>query len=151
MKFCCLLAVKDMERSKAFYKKYLGLGVETDWGANVTLDGGEIALQTLKTWEEFIGGIDVRFKGNAGELAFEKDNFDDFLKNLDELELVHPLVEHSWGQRVVRFYDPDGHIIEVGERMKSVVERFQASGMSIDEIAKRMDVSENDIHKMLQS
>ncbi|GHU66198.1 glyoxalase [Clostridia bacterium] len=151
MKFCCLFVVKDMERSKAFYKKYLGLEVEVDWGANVTLTGGGIALQTLETWEKFIGGLDVSFRGNTSELAFEEENFDDFLRNLDELELVHPLVEHSWGQRVVRFYDPDGHIIEVGEKMKSVVERFQASGMSIDEIAKKMDVSEKDIYKMLQS
>jgi transposase len=51
----------------------------------------------------------------------------------------------------VRFYDPDGHIIEVGEKMKSVVERFQARGMSIDEIAKKMDITEKDIYKMLQS
>jgi catechol 2,3-dioxygenase-like lactoylglutathione lyase family enzyme len=151
MKFCCLFVVKDMERSKAFYKKYLGLEVEVDWGANVTLTGGGIALQTLETWEKFIGGLDVSFKSNTSELAFEEDNFDDFLKNLDELELVHPLIEHSWGQRVVRFYDPDGHIIEVGEKMKSVVERFQARGMSIDEIAKKMDVNEKDIYKMLQS
>jgi len=27
------------------------------------------------------------------------------------------LMEHSWGQRVVRFYDPDGNLIEVGTPM----------------------------------
>ncbi|MBQ6426348.1 MAG: hypothetical protein IJJ92_06105 [Clostridia bacterium] len=27
---------------------------------------------------------------------------------------VNRLVTHSWGQRVVRFYDPDGNLIEVG-------------------------------------
>ncbi|MDR0854077.1 MAG: hypothetical protein LBN34_06890, partial [Clostridiales Family XIII bacterium] len=79
--------------------------------SDVNVDVSKISDET---WEKFIGGLDVSFKGNTSELAFEEDNFDDFLKNLDELELVHPLVEHSWGQRVVRFYDPDGHIIEVG-------------------------------------
>ena len=36
------------------------------------------------------------------------------------IEYVHPVKEHGWGQRVVRFYDPDKHIIEVGENMKVV-------------------------------
>lgn len=70
-----LIAVTDMERSKAFYKKYLCLDVEVDFGANVTLTGG-IALQTLDSWRGFIGGIDVSFKNNAVELYFEKKDFD---------------------------------------------------------------------------
>ena len=61
-----LIAVTDMERSKAFYKKHLGLEVETDFGANVTLTGG-LSLQTIKTWREFIGGLEVGFKGNDAE------------------------------------------------------------------------------------
>ena len=64
-----LIAVTDLERSKAFYKKYLNLDVEVDFGANVTLTGG-LALQTLETWREFIGGLAVSFKSNAGELYF---------------------------------------------------------------------------------
>ena len=32
-----------------------------------------------------------------------------------DISYVHPLIEHSWGQKVVRFYDPVMHIIEVGE------------------------------------
>ncbi|RGD67575.1 hypothetical protein [Hungatella hathewayi] len=27
-------------------------------------------------------------------------------------------MEHSWGQRGIRSYDLDGHIIEIGEDMK---------------------------------
>jgi hypothetical protein len=50
------------------------------------------------------------------------------------------VVEHPWGQRVIRFYDPDRHIIEVGENMKMVVRRFLQRGLSIDETAVRMDV-----------
>ncbi len=50
------------------------------------------------------------------------------------------MVEHSWGQRVARFYDPDKHIIEVGENMIMVVRRFLNSGLSIEETAIRMDV-----------
>jgi len=149
MKFLApLIAVSDIERSKAFYKKYLNLDVEVDFGANVTLTGG-LALQTLDTWREFIGDINISFKGNAGELYFEEDDFEGFLQNLDGLELVHPPVEHSWGQRVLRFYDPDGHIIEVGEKLTTVAIRFAESGMTAPEIADRMDVREEYVQQWL--
>ena len=87
-----LIAVTGIERSKAFYKKYLGLDAEADFGANVTLTGG-VALQTLETWQGFIGGKDVCFKSNAGELYFVEDDFDGFIQNLDGLELVHTVIE----------------------------------------------------------
>lgn len=143
-----LLAVRDMERSKAFYQKYLGQEIIIDYGANVTLTGG-FSLQTLESWRGFIGGLDVNFKGNDTELYFEAGNFDDFLKTIGELELVHPPVEHSWGQRGVRFYDPDGHIIEVGEKLTAVVGRFVKAGMSAPQIAARMDVKEEYVKQWL--
>ena len=59
------------------------------------------------------------------------------------------MFEHSWGQRVVRFYDLDGHIVEVGEDMKMVVNRFLASGMTMEEVSIRMDVSIEDLAKLL--
>ncbi|MCL1853302.1 MAG: VOC family protein [Peptococcaceae bacterium] len=143
-----LIVVADLERSKVFYKKHLGLDVEIDFGANVTLTGG-ISLQTLETWRGFIGGIDVKFKGNDMELYFEAADFDEYIKNLDELELVHPPLEHAWGQRGVRFYDPDGHIIEVGENIGAAVQRFRERGMTVSEIAVRMDVAEKYVQEWL--
>ena len=41
---------------------------------------------------------------------------------------------------MVRFYDPDGHIIEVGETMKTVCRRFLDAGMTPEQTAERMDV-----------
>ena len=139
-----MLVVADMEAAKAFYARVLGLRVEVDFGANVTLTGG-IALQTLDTWRHFIGAREdeVRFGGLDKELYFEEDDFDAFLAHLQgmqEVRLVHPCVEHSWGQRAVRFFDPDGHVIEVGENMRSVCRRFVAGGLTPEETAKRMDV-----------
>ncbi len=137
-----LIAVTDMERSKRFYHDVLGLEVILDVGANVTLTGN-IALQTKETWKEFIHGKDVSFGGNAFELYFEEDDIDGFVEKLNgmsETEFVHPLLEHSWGQRAIRFYDPDRHIIEVGENMDIVLKRFLQSGLTVEETAKRMDV-----------
>ena len=53
------------------------------------------------------------------------------------MEFVHDLREQPWGQRVARFYDPDGHIIEIGESMESVAVRFFRKGMSVEEISRR--------------
>ena len=35
----------------------------------------------------------------------------------DYTQYVNPLMEHSWGQKVIRFYDLDGNLIEVGTPM----------------------------------
>ena len=56
------------------------------------------------------------------------------------ISYVHPVHQQPWGQRAMRFYDPDGHIIEVGETMPSVVRRFLAQGLTLEEVAQRMDV-----------
>lgn len=145
MKFTCILiAVKDMEKAKQFYHDVLGLEVISDFGAHVILTGG-IALQTADTWKDFIHKQDeeIVFQNNACELYFEEDDMHAFaakLNHQEDIEYIHPFFEHSWGQRVVRFYDPDKHIIEVGENMNMVVRRFIDSGLSVEETAIRMDV-----------
>ena len=136
-----LLVVTDMDKTVAFYKNVLGLEVVLDFGANKTLTGG-LALQTLETYRAFIGTDDISFGGNDFELYFEEDDFDTFAEKLRacDVQYVHPVKEHPWGQRVVRFYDPDRHIIEVGENMKAVCRRFIDSGMTPEQTAARMDV-----------
>ena len=136
-----MLVVTDIDRSVEFYKKVLGLHVIMDFGANKTLTGG-LVLQTLETWKNFIGTDAVSFGSNSSEVYFEEDNYDSFITKLEkcEIEYVHPVKEHSWGQRVVRIYDPDKHIIEIGENIKAVCKRFLDSGMTKEQVAERMDV-----------
>ena len=138
-----LLAVTDLERSVAFYKQVLGLRKIADFGANVTLSGG-VCLQTAQSWAGFIEREpgELGWCGRVSELYFEEDEFDAFAEKLSRMDIhyVHPVKEHAWGQRVVRFYDPDGHIIEVGENIKSVCRRFLDSGMTPEQAAERMDV-----------
>lgn len=135
------IAVADREKSKQFYHDVLGLNVVADFGANVTLDGG-IVLQTLDTWKSFIRTDKVFLPNNAGELYFEEEDMDAFCDHLKKFEIyyVHELFEHRWGQRVVRFYDPDKHIIEVGEKLDAVIARFMEQGLSAEETAVRMDI-----------
>ena len=136
-----LLVVTDIDKSVEFYKNVLGLHKIMDFGANVTLTGG-LCLQSKESFKEFIDNKNIIFGSNSFEVYFEEDDFDSFAQKLEMLDIkyVHGIKEHSWGQRVVRFYDPDMHIIEVGENMKTVCKRFLDSGMTPEQVAKRMDV-----------
>ena len=139
-----MLVVNDIDKSVEFYENILGMSVILDFGANKTLTGG-LALQTAETYRDFIDGRTLCFGGNDFELYFEEDDFESFIQRLKrfDIEYVHPVKEHAWGQRVVRFYDPDKHIVEVGENLKSVCRRFLESGMTPEQTAERMDVPLN--------
>ncbi|MEA5036895.1 hypothetical protein SDC9_34998 [bioreactor metagenome] len=141
MKFICpLIVVDDIEASKKFYTKILGQEITMDFGANVTF-AESFAIQSKSSWTGFVDkpASDIRYQGNDAELYFEEEEFDVFVERLKtyEVKYVHPVIEHAWGQRVVRFYDPDMHIIEVGESMMNVCRRFHAEGMTVEEIVTR--------------
>lgn len=122
-----MLIVTDIDKSVEFYKKVLGLRVIMDFGANKTLTGG-LALQTLESWQKFIDTDDILFGSNSSEVYFEEDNFDKFAEKLKncEVEYVHPVREHSWGQRVVRIYVSDITALLVTGSILSV---FSGAGM----------------------
>lgn len=139
-----LIAVKDIEQAKAFYQSVLELNVMVDAGEHVQLTEG-IFLQTVDSWADFIHKkeTEVILENNAIELYFETKDMDAFIERLaarKDIEYLHPLLEHSWGQRAIRFYDLDKHIIEVAESIAMVVKRFFDSGMTIEEVAERTGV-----------
>ena len=114
-----LRVVSDIERSKKFYHDLFGLNVVLDNDGNVIMTDG-LVLQDERIWKEFIGK-DITSESNSCELYFEHYDVEGFAKQLDELypdiKYVNRLMTHSWGQQVVRFYDPDGNLIEVGTPM----------------------------------
>jgi catechol 2,3-dioxygenase-like lactoylglutathione lyase family enzyme len=111
-----LIVVNDIEKSKRFYKDLFGLDVILDNDGNVILTEG-LVLQDAKIWKEFIRK-DIVVQNNATELYFEEKDIEAFAKKLEAYEepivYVNRLMEHSWGQKVIRFYDLDGNLIEVG-------------------------------------
>lgn len=114
-----LIVVNDMERSKAFYKDLFGLEIVLDNDGNVILTEG-LVLQDAAIWKRFLEK-DIVPLNNASELYFEERDIEAFAKKLEEydqpIQYVNRLTEHSWGQKVIRFYDPDGNLIEVGTPM----------------------------------
>lgn len=145
------IAVKDVNRSKKFYQDLFGLEVFQDYGINLSFGG--LSLQQEFDWLIGVPRESIVEKSHNMELYFEEDDFDGFIAKLekrDDIQYIGGGVkEAGWGQRSVRFYDPDHHIIEVGEDMKMVVKRFLNSGMSMEETSKRMDVSVADLETLL--
>ena len=111
-----LVVVKDCRKALKFYNDMFGFELVRDNDGNMELTDG-LYLQEVKYWEKFLGKNAVS-KSNSTELYFEEPDIEDFIRKLEtlypETEYVNKLMTHSWGQRVVRFYDPDGNLIEVG-------------------------------------
>lgn len=114
-----LIVVKDIEKSRKFYHDLFGLDQVLDNNGNMILTEG-LVLQDEKIWKEFLGR-DVIPENNSCELYFEEKNIEAFARRLEKLypsiQYVNRLMTHSWGQKVIRFYDPDGNLIEVGTPM----------------------------------
>ena len=111
-----LVVVKNCVKALSFYKNVLGLELLQDNDGNMELSGG-VYLQEAQYWEKFTGK-EIAQRGNSCELYFEEPDIEAFVMKLEKLypdtEYVNRLMTHSWGQKVVRFYDPDGNLIEVG-------------------------------------
>ena len=137
----CVILVKDIEKSKHFYKTILGQNVINDFGRNIVFEGGlsiwqrDYALNLIfqeKTAEIAVGG-------NNFEIYFETQDLENLYNRLvnEKVEVIHSVMEHSWVQRGFRVRDPDGHIVEFSESMASVVRRLNMHGLSLEEVAKK--------------
>ena len=114
-----LIVVKDIERARQFYHDLFGLDLVLDNDGNMILTEG-LVLQAEGYWKEFLGR-EIIPENNSCELYYEEADIEGFIEKLEsyypEVRYVNRLMTHSWGQKVVRFYDPDGNLIEVGTPM----------------------------------
>lgn len=111
-----LVVVEDIEKSKKFYEDLFGLKLIKDNDGNMILTE-KLALQQKSYWGKFLNK-GVIIESNSAELYFEEENIEDFIIKLETLypriKYVNKLMTHTWGQKVIRFYDLDGNLIEVG-------------------------------------
>ena len=122
-----LIVVKDIEKSRQFYHDLFGIDLVLDNDGNMILTEG-LVLQDERIWKNFLGK-DIVSKSNSCELYFEEEDIDVFIEKLERMypniEYVNRLMTHSWGQRVIRFYDLDGNLIEVGTPIESIDSNLQ--------------------------
>jgi catechol 2,3-dioxygenase-like lactoylglutathione lyase family enzyme len=138
-----VVLVRDVAASRQFYEGVLEQKVFMDFGPNVSFAGGTFAIWQVDHAHEIMFG---KSSGEVGqgemEVYFESDDVSGMVKRFEKagVKFVHPMREQPWGQRVVRVYDPDGHIVEVGEPIPVFVMRFLGQGMSVEQVAERTSV-----------
>jgi len=133
----------------------MGEEIELDLGKNIGFKGG------LAIWEgEY--GRNVVFGDSSGgdysskrmlEIYYETGDMEKSFEILKSagVEFVHEVVEQPWKQLTVRFLDPDGHMIEVGERMDVCIRRLSASGRTPEQIAKETTMPVEAVNYMLRA
>ncbi len=136
-----MIIVKDIDNSKKFYLDILYEEISQDLGSYIVFGGG-FSMMTREKWNIFTNDAPA-LEGNCGhnfELYFEEDNLDDFVKKLErntDIKIFTEFQEAPWGQRTIRFFDPDKHVIEVSESMEAVVIRILSSGMTLQETSEK--------------
>jgi catechol 2,3-dioxygenase-like lactoylglutathione lyase family enzyme len=116
-----IVFVKDIQVSKTFYTEIMGLKVVQDHGTIVLFEN-HLAIHQARELAVTIWKADApsdtdqpQGRGNL-LLYFETPALEEtFARIKDQVKLIHPIERQAWGQRVFRFYDPDGHAIEIGE------------------------------------
>jgi len=136
-----LILVNDISVSRKFYEELLEQKVDMDFGPNVSFEGN-LAIHLKTHFQGLLGDAErypVTTRANNGELYFETDEIDRIFQRLEQagVEFLHVIQEQPWAQRVMRFYDPDGHIIEIGETMEIVVWRLYQQGCSVAQVVER--------------
>lgn len=151
MKFICpLIVVKDVERSKNFYEKVMGQAIKYDFGENVTFHG-DFAIHLESHYSGLIGNREIIHGSNSSELYFEYDDIESAVKKLKShgVIFVHDIREQPWRQRVVRFYDPDMHIIEIGESLEYLSFRLWKEDLDIPEISEIINMPVEFVEKSI--
>ena len=145
-----LLAVSDYAKSKAFYETILeqkvateidGVMAEFESGFCIHSDYADLVEGGTAYAPRPTGAnVEMKIKPNNWQLAFEVECMDSWIakiKAVAEIGILHDVAEYNWGQRVFRFCDYDGHIIEIGEDLKIVIKRFLSQGLSVEAVSER--------------
>ena len=147
MKFICsLITVDDITKARKLYEGILHQRVISDFGENVAFEGG-FALHQKDHFKQLIDNKEIITGANSFELYFEEDDL-----HTIELELkkegfifIHTIKEQPWRQQVLRFYDCDMNIIEIGERLEHEAYRLHKENKTIEEIMKLTYLSKKKI------
>ena len=147
-----VLFVKDMEASRKFYETVLLQEVAMDLGLNVGYKSGLALWQQDYALNVIHGRKVTPQKGNDIEVYFESEKIDEAYASVRSYgaEFVHEIREQPWGQRVFRFHDPDGFVIEIGEPMDSLVRRLSREGMTGEEILTKTTLPAEIVQALLR-
>ena len=155
LKFVCpLIVVEEIATSRQFYEQLLGQKVKFDFGVDVSFEG-DFTIHLKSHYQSLLGDATqypITKKAHNGELYFETDEIELIYQRLREagVEFIHVIQEQPWGQRVMRLYDPDGQIIEVGEPIETAIRRFYQQGWSIDRVAEKTGMPHEFVERVIK-
>jgi len=141
-----VLFVRDAKKARDFYTDVLKMTVVADFGEMNFIFKEGFALWQIDETNMIPQklGADNIYNVNAVsrfELCFETEDLDkvyDALKAAG-VKFLHEINTELWGQRNLRFYDPDGHLLEVGEAMHVFCQRiYEEEGRNLEAAAGRM-------------
>jgi predicted enzyme related to lactoylglutathione lyase len=149
-----LIVVEEISRSRQFYEDCLGQKIRYDFGVDVEFEGC-FSIHQKAHFQGLLGEarrFPIVQRSNSGELYFDTDEIEAVQTRLEQagVEFIHKVEEMPWGQRAMRLYDPDGHIIEIGETMEGAVRRLHQQGLTIEAIHQRTGMPEEFVEKALQ-
>lgn len=149
-----VLITDNIDNMKEFYIEVMGQTVEHDFGGCVIFDCGLSIWHVESNYAlaKALGKDFAAGKNNSLEICFETDNFvveAPKIKSKD-VKLIHDVAEEEWGQRTIRFYDPDGNIVELGESMAGFCKRLFRSGLSIAEVSQKTGISQRTVKEYLK-
>lgn len=153
MKFICpLITVSDIEVARNFYENVLDQKVKFDFGENITFHG-DFSIHLRSHFSNLIDHKEIISGGNNFELYFEYDDLEKMVDRLKKsnIEFVHDIREQPWRQKVVRFYDPDYNIIEIGESIEYLASRLHKEGMALKEIIDQIGMPEEFVVAAIKS
>ncbi|MCD8553325.1 VOC family protein [Seleniivibrio sp.] len=135
---------EDVRVSLAFYRDILGLELMMDNGDEHVMFKCGVALWKRDAAHKLIFGSVCDGSSTMFELFFESDSINEDYERLSvAAKVVNPLEEQPWGQLTFRIADPDGHLIEIGEKLSDSIKRMRTSGMTDDEISIRTHVGKD--------
>lgn len=139
-----VLITNQFEILKDFYKNILHQEIEFDFGNCIGFKGG-FSIWQLQHQYPITKALGKQYdpSGNKNlEVCFDTDEFDEVIDSLKiySIGYLHGVEEESWGQRTIRFYDPDKNLVEIGESMRCFALRLYYQGLDAKEIVKRTSI-----------
>jgi catechol 2,3-dioxygenase-like lactoylglutathione lyase family enzyme len=149
------MLVEDMARSRYFYEQLLGQKMKVDFGPNVAFEG-DFSIHLRSHFEELLGDAPrypITQKSHSCELTFESDEIEALYQRLQQarVEFMHGVQEQPWGQLVMRLYDPDGHLLEIGETMDGVIVRMYRQGVAAERIQAVTGMPLETVERLIQA
>lgn len=110
--------VSDIKESKHFYEDIIGLKINQEFDTFILFED-DFAIHKADLFYEYINKPYHGEKMGRGNVDFyfttsDLESYRDKLREAGVI-FIHDIRRHDWGESVIRVYDPDGHILEIGD------------------------------------